>query len=187
MRKLCNEDFQNRLAYSDMKYVSKLQLWILPHIPCLSLVCASDSIAKSQLAPSKTWKHNRLLLTWYNFIKHKLNELCQAADTLVRAPERSTALITQHTIGRNPSTLPSPILIISLSECYFIIFFRYSNECFQYKFPIKFFINSLFLPILVTCQPVYVLNHRNLTIKFGQYKPLFIKHIILNHLLIYSF
>jgi len=32
--------------------------------------------------------------------------------------------------------------------------------------------NSLFLTILVTCQPVYVLHYRNLTTKFGEYKPL---------------
>jgi len=58
---------------------------------------------------------------------------------------------------------------------------------FPVDFPTKFFMNSLFLRILVTCQPVYALHHHKLTTKFGQYKPLFIKHIILNYLPIYSF
>jgi hypothetical protein len=37
MRNVRNEDFQERLGYSDLKYVSKLQFRILPDIPCLCI------------------------------------------------------------------------------------------------------------------------------------------------------
>jgi hypothetical protein len=34
MMKVCDEHFQDRLGYSDLKYISKLQCAALPDIPC---------------------------------------------------------------------------------------------------------------------------------------------------------